>query len=209
MLPAHLAVQAAHAIDRAAAAHGQIGHVERLGRSSGFRRPSASRSSSEMPSSCSRITAEYCSIKLGSETVEAGCHRRVGGEEIAGARDGRAPRRRAGRFLAMKLRARSSTANAAWPSFRWQTSGCDAERPQQAPAADAEHHFLHEAQLRAAAVQFAGDAAIRGKVGGVVGIEQIQLRAADLHLPGADPDWITRQRISQPQPFAVRICAAA
>ena len=48
-LAAHLAVQAADAVDRAAAADGEIGHVERLGVSWGFARPSASRSSTVMP----------------------------------------------------------------------------------------------------------------------------------------------------------------
>ncbi len=42
----------------------------------------------------------------------------------------------------MKVRARSKMANAACPSFRWQTSGLDAERREQSPAADPEHEFL-------------------------------------------------------------------
>ena len=38
----------------------------------------------------------------------------------------------------MKLRARSSTAKAACPSLRWQTSGLMPERAEQPPAADPE-----------------------------------------------------------------------
>ena len=39
----------------------------------------------------------------------------------------------------------------------------DAQRREQAPAADPEQQFLLQAQLRPAAVQLAGDAAMRGK----------------------------------------------
>ena len=42
-----------------------------------------------------------------------------------------------------------------------------------------------------------------GKLAGVVAVEQVQLDPTDLHLPGAQPDRVTRQGDLQPQPFAV------
>ena len=81
--------------------------------------------------------------------------------------------------------------------------GLQAERAEQAPSADPEQQFLLQAQLRAAAVELAGDAAMRGIIRGVVAVEQIELHATDLNLPGAQPDRISRQRDFQPQPFAV------
>ena len=93
----------------------------------------------------------------------------------------------------MKLRARSNTANAACPSLRWQTSRLEPERREQPPAADAEHELLHEAQIGAAAVELARDAAVRGIVRRVVAVEQVELHPSDLHLPGAQPDGVARQ----------------
>ena len=46
---------------------------------------------------------------------------------------------------------------------------------------------------------------MRGEVRGVVAVQQIERRAADLHLPGAQPDRVARQHDFQPQPFAVRL----
>ena len=58
--------------------------------------------------------------------------------------------------------------------------------------------FLAEAEFRAAAVEFARDAAVRGEVGGVIGVQQIKLHAAHLHLPRAQPDGVSRQADFQP-----------
>ena len=58
-------------------------------------------------------------------------------------------------------------------SLRWQTSGLMPERAQQPPAADAEHHFLLQPQLRPAAVQLAGDAAMSGEVRRVIAVQQV------------------------------------
>ena len=66
--------------------------------------------------------------------------------------------------------------------------GVEAERAQQAPAADAEHQLLLQPQLRAAAVQLAGDAAHRRGIGGIVAVEQVERGAPDARLPGAHPD---------------------
>ena len=83
----------------------------------------------------------------------------------------------------MKDRARSSTANAAWPSLRWQTSGVQAQGAQQTPSADAEHALLLQPHSAFAAVEFACDAAVRRRIRGVVGIEQVELSYALPALP--------------------------
>ena len=60
---------------------------------------------------------------------------------------------------ATSSRMRSSDRKPAWPSLVWNTCGSQAERPQGAHAADAEHDLLAEAVLDVAAVQAVGDAA--------------------------------------------------
>ena len=105
----------------------------------------------------------------------------------------------------MKLRARSNTAKAACPSLSWQTSGCSPRVTQQAPAADAEHDLLEQAQLRAAAVELAGDAPQGRRIRGVVRVEQVECGAANLHLPGADPRLIAGQHDLESHPLAVLI----
>ncbi len=64
----------------------------------------------------------------------------------------------------------------------------DAQRPEHPPAGDAQDHLLLQAHLRAAAVELAGDAAVGRAVGGVVGVEQVELHPPGLHLPHAQPD---------------------
>ena len=79
----------------------------------------------------------------------------------------------------------------------------DAERAEQPPSADPEEQFLLEAQLRPAAIQLAGDPPMSGGVRRVIAVQQVQLHPADLDLPGAQPDRVTRQRELQPQPLPV------
>ena len=77
------------------------------------------------------------------------------------------------------------------------------ERAQQPPSADPEQHFLLQSQLRPAAIQLARDAAMSGKVGGVVAIQQVEFDPAHLDLPGAQPDRVSGQCNLEPQPFAI------
>src|ERR1017187_5652941 len=46
---------------------------------------------------------------------------------------------------------------------------------------------------------------MHGVVCGVIAVQQVQLHATDLNLPGAQPDRVTRQGDFQPQPLAVRL----
>ena len=62
---------------------------------------------------------------------------------------------------------------------------------------------MFEPQLRAAAIQLAGNSSMRRKVRRVVAVQQVQFDSADLDLPGANPDGVTGQGYLQPQPFAV------
>jgi hypothetical protein len=86
--PAYLPMQPAHAIHSAATADGQISHDERLRRVVRV-----------LPTERKQILGRYAEPLLGVtskilldegwiETIETGCHRSVGGEEIAGSRNG-------------------------------------------------------------------------------------------------------------------------
>ena len=68
--------------------------------------------------------------------------------------------------------------------------GLEAERPQHAHAADAEHDLLAQAVLGVAAVQPVGDVGALGAVALDGGVEQVQLHPADLHLPRAHGDGV-------------------
>ncbi len=79
----------------------------------------------------------------------------------------------------------------------------DTELGKQPPAADAENQFLLQTQFWFAAIQFAGDASMLGKIRRIVAIQQIELYATDLDLPPSQPDQITGQLNFQPQPFSI------
>ena len=74
--------------------------------------------------------------------------------------------------------------------FRLETKGTE-----QPPPAEAEHQLLLQPQLRTAPVQLTGNAAMRGVIRCVIAIQQVQLDAADLDLPGAQPDRVARKTI--------------
>src|SRR5213593_2019400 len=76
------------------------------------------------------------------------------------------------------------------PFIQMTNFGLNAKRAKQSPSADPEQQFLLEAQLRAAAVQLAGNPSMSGEVRGVVAVQQVKLRSADLDLPGAQPDRV-------------------
>ena len=143
-------------------------------------------------------------MRVGVETVKAGGHRRVGGEKVPRSRDGQRDveglcgllHETAGAFQHRKSR---------MPFIQMTDFRLDAKRTKQSPAADSEQQFLLEAQLRSAAIQLAGNPAMRGEVRRVVAVQQVKLYSADLNLPGAQPDRVTGQGDLQPQPLAVRL----
>src|SRR5579864_2175020 len=72
--------------------------------------------------------------------------------------------------------------------------GVDSQGAQQPPASNTKDQLLFHAQLRTSAVKLRRDAAVGRGVRWIVGIEQIQLRPADLHLPRPNPQLKARQR---------------
>ena len=69
---------------------------------------------------------------------------------------------------------------------------------------DSQKQLLHKAAGLAAAVKFTGDAAMGRAVCCVIAIEQIKSEVfANLHLPRAQPDGITRQGNFNAQPLTI------
>ena len=200
--PAHFSMQAAHPVHRPAPADRQICHVERLRR---VERVLAAKGQQVVKSDAELllgIPAEVLLDQRGRKTVKTGGHRRVGGEQIARSRDRqgdfeRLPcvvHERAGAFQHGERRV----------SFIQVTDlRREAQRAQQPPAADPEQHFLLEPQFRPAPIQLAGYSPMNGEVRRVIAVQQVQLHPADLGLPGAQPDRVSRQCDLQPQPLAV------
>ena len=87
-MPADLPVQATHAIDRPAPADGQIGHVETLRRVVRVLAAQGQQIVERDAELLLGITTEVLLDESRSETVKAGGHRRVGGEEVPRSRGG-------------------------------------------------------------------------------------------------------------------------
>src|SRR6185295_19396256 len=116
------------------------------------------------------------------ESIKAGIYRSVRGEEISGAGRGERDLERLPSLFheaasALQHRARRV-------SFIEMTHfRRDPQRTQQPPSAHPQQQLLLEAQLRPAAIEFAGDSPMNRVVGRVVAIQQVELDSADLHLP--------------------------
>ena len=151
-----------------------------------------------------RIAAEILLNQGRREAVKTSGHRRVRREQIARPCGGKCnieglpglPHERPGAFQHGEGR---------MPFIQVAHFRMEAQCLEQPPAADAEDQFLLNAQLRTAAVQFAGDAAMGGEVRRVIAVQQIELHSADLNLPGAQPDRITTRRHLQPQPLPLTL----
>src|SRR5271157_2379835 len=126
------------------------------------------------------------------ETVKAGGHGRVGGEEItrAGNRQGHFERlpgllhEVAGAFQDGERRV---------PFIQVADLRLDAERAEQPPSADPEEQFLLEAQIRPAPIKLAGNPPLNREVRRIIAVQQVKLYPTDLDLPGAKPDRVIRQ----------------
>ena len=64
----------------------------------------------------------------------------------------------------------------------------DAQRPERAEAADAQHDLLPDAHLLVAAVELVGDVLVVGRVLGHVRVEQVEGHPADLDPPDLDEE---------------------
>ena len=87
-IPADLPVQLAHAIHRAAAANGKIGHVETLRRIARILATQGQQTGEIDGEFVLGIVAEVLLDQTRRETIESGGHSRVGGEQVPYARDG-------------------------------------------------------------------------------------------------------------------------
>ena len=185
-LAADLAVQHGNAVDPLGEPHAHHGHVEHV------RVPArvGLRAEREHPVQRQRSpaasSAKYRSMRSRGKPVDAGGHRRVGGEDGAGAAqlerlvEGQPGRR----VLADPLEAEEAgVALVGVEHLGLGVAGDRAEGAHGADAADAEQQLLAEPVLAAAAVQPVGDLVQRGLVLLHVGVEQQQRHPADLGQP--------------------------
>src|SRR5664280_1910302 len=183
-------MQATHAIHLPAAPDRQIGHVESLRR---VVRILAAKSQQIVKGNAEPLVGIPPKVLLDegrSESVKTGGHCRVRGEEVARSRGGQCDfegllclfHEVSGTFQDGERRV---------PFIQVTDFRLESEGAEQPPSADSEKQFLLEAQLRPAAIQFAGNASMSGKVRRILAIQQVKLYPADLDLPGAQPDRVT------------------
>lgn len=117
---AHLAMQLADGVHRAAAANRQPRHVEEITVIARVMAPERQQLVAGNTEVLLGVGTQILFDQCRSETVEACRHRRVGGEQVA-------RRQRHLKFLATVVHEMPRLlqhSEAAWPSFRWHTSGC-------------------------------------------------------------------------------------
>ena len=200
---AHGTVQAADAVDRRAAANGEVRHVERLVR---VVRTLPSEREEPAGLDAQPLLGVLSQVPLDErrrEAIEAGRHRGVGGEEGAGPRD------RQGHVEGLAALFHEGPGplqdrERRMPLVEMTDLGLEPEGTQKPPPADPQQEFLAQAQLGAAPVQLAGDAADGRWIGRVVTVQQVEHDPPDLNLPGPEPDRIPRQLDREPEPFAAR-----
>ena len=165
--------------------------------SAGFWRPRASKFVKRQCRASFGISAEVLLDQRGSKTVKTRGHRRVGGEEIARSCD----RQRHFEGLPCLFHEIAGTlqdGERRVPFVQVTNLRLNPERAEQSPSADPEQQFLLQAQFRPAPVELAGNSSMSGKVRRVIAVQQVKLHPADLDLPGAQPDRVSRQRDLQP-----------
>ena len=203
-MPADFPVQATHAIHRPASPDRQIGHVETLRRVVWILPAQGQQIVDGNAKLILRIPAEVLRDKSRRETVKAGSDGGVGGEQVSRPRGGQRDLERLRGLLHETTRAFQHREGGV-PFIQVTDFRTESERGQQPPSPNPEDHLLLESQLRPTPIQFAGDPAMSGKVRRVIAVQQVELDPADLDLPGAQPDRVTRQSDLQSQPLAVRL----
>ena len=156
-VPAHLPVQAADAVDRAAPADGQVGHIETLRR---VVRVLAAHRQQIVDGDAKLVLGVLAEVVLdesGSEAVEARGDRGVGGEEVPRSRGGQCDLERLPGFV-HEGPGSFQDGERRMPFIQVADLRLDAERVEQSPSADPQHDLLLETQLRPAPVELAGDA---------------------------------------------------
>ena len=169
-------MQATHPIDRTTAPDCQIGHVESL---RGVVRILAAKSQQVMKLNAELLRGVSTKVLLDegrSETIKTGGHCRVGGEEVSCSGGGQRDfeglpclfHEVAGTFQDGERRM----------SFIQVTDfRLNPECAEQPPSADPEQQFLLEAQLRAAAIELAGDPSMNRNVRRIIAVQQVKLHS--------------------------------
>ena len=154
--------------------------------------PIASKCSNGMASSSSVYWWRYLSQELRIETVESRGDGGVGGEQISRAGHGHGQFER---HLVILHVAAGSFENGERSVAFVQVAHLrlEAESPQQAPAADTQDDLLLQPHFCIAAVEFAGDAALGGGIGEIVGVQKVEFVSPHADFPAAKPDFRLRQ----------------
>ena len=121
-----------------------------------------------------------------SESIEPGSHRRVRREQIARSRHGQCHVEGLPGFH-HEVASPLQHGERRMPLVQMTDIRPAVERGEKPPPSDAQHHLLHQADVRSAAVQLAGDPSIRRRVDRVVAVEQVELHSSHLRLPCAQP----------------------
>ncbi len=199
---AHAAMQFADCVYRAGTVDREVCHVEGLVEIGGVHAAERHQISEGDSQFVFRIPLHVLFHELGREPVKSRFDGRVGGEEIARARNAEAHRERL--FLFLHPGARAFQNREGGMAFvEMADLRVDAELAQQTPARDSQNLLLLQARFGTAAIEFAGDAAVLGEVHGIVRIEEVEFRAAYLSLPGANAQGITGEVELDPQPLSV------
>src|ERR1039457_2654518 len=155
-MPADFTMQTAHAIHRAAATDGQIGHVETFRRVVRILAAQGQQTMEADAELFSSIMTEVLFDEHWSETIKARSHRRVGREYISRPRGSQRHFERL-RVLLHETAGALQHSKGRMTFIQVTDIRLDAERSKQSPTADPKQHLLFEAQLRSTAIQLAGN----------------------------------------------------
>ncbi len=173
-------------VDSAAAPDCQIGHIERLRRILTISPAQRQKVLERNRKVFFGILLEVTFDQARREAVKACFYGSVGRKKVAGTGDGE--RDIKWLIVIFHVGAGSFEHRESGVTFiEMANFGLQSECPQKSPASNAKDQLLLQTQLRTAAVKFSRNAAIGRRVCGIVGIQQIQFRSADLHLPGSNP----------------------
>ena len=134
------------------------------------------------------VLAEELLQQFGGEMVDAGLHRCVRGEDVAGA-DDLAGLGEGDVALVHQQADALQRQEGGMPFVHVADIGDDPQGAQGADAADAQQDLLDHAHLLVADVELGGDQAVLGRVGLQVGVQQVERHPADLDAPDMDPEF--------------------
>src|SRR6185312_10098055 len=157
-------------------------HVEVLGRIARVRTPQCQQIVHRNAQFLSNVVPESVFDESWCKVVEPRGHCRMRGKEIA--RPSHCERDLEGLSTPVHETPRSLQRGERRMSFVEVTYlRFDAQRCEQSPASDAEHHLLQQSQLRSATIKLARDSTVRRIVRRIVAVEQVEGRPAYLDLP--------------------------